>query len=650
MLHFFRTAGRVLFSALRVPYTSQKGFSLLELSVVIVIIALVISMAMTSGVAVVSSARTAATHKKMAAIEQALLQYRTTNGRLPCPGDITLVPGSANYGLEAGAGTGSPVAVGAGACTGGGILPSANFTGTGVTNTGKVAAEGSLPARTIGLPVDFMIDGWGNRIRYAVDVDVTAKDVFTTTPLRCTVGAITVKDGYSNTRSTSAIYALISHGSNGRGAYTGSSSSVSRGSVNSLEQMNCHCDATGATTTSSGVQTTNPATYVQADEILNPANVLDSFDDIVTYKERWQMQVPFESTASCTPDIYIPDSAGGVGYMVRKVAGSTAIISQYAGDGNWGNAGDGGAATAATMEGPFSVAIDGQGNVYVAELFSCIIRKITASTGVISTVAGVAGSCEYSGDGGAATSAKFVEPFSIAVDSSGNLYVADIGTDSVSGLGNVVRKIAAGTGIISTVAGTGNQGYTGDGGLAVNATFMHPWSIAVDSAGNLYIADSNNVIRKVNAADGIISTVAGGGVGGDGSVATAADLHDPVGIAVDSNSNLYITSYDNKIRKVTAATGLIATIAGTGTAGYSGNGGTATSAQLNEPGRVVIDSGGNLYFNDGGNFVIRKIAASSGIISTVAGNHTQGLTGNDGAATSAQLAGPHEIGLYTASR
>jgi prepilin-type N-terminal cleavage/methylation domain-containing protein len=274
-----------------------RGFTLLEMSIVLVIIALVTGMALQAGVSVVATARVTATQQKMAAIDQALLQYRNANGRLPCPGDLTLTTTSSNFGLEAGAGSGSAIGIGTGVCTGTGMLPQANFTATGATNTSAKSAEGAFPALTLGLPADFMVDGWGNRFRYAVDVSMTKPGTFASMGLGCPpVGAITVKDSTGNARSTGSIYALISHGPNGHGAYTSNGAVVNTGSANANELVNCHCSSTGATTTSSGVQTSNPATYVQANPSTDPNNALDAFDDLVSYKERWQMAVTSDKT------------------------------------------------------------------------------------------------------------------------------------------------------------------------------------------------------------------------------------------------------------------------------------------------------------------------------------------------------------------
>jgi trimeric autotransporter adhesin len=324
------------------------------------------------------------------------------------------------------------------------------------------------------------------------------------------------------------------------------------------------------------------------------------------------------------------------------------IISTVAGKGKCRFSGDGGLATEAQLSMPDGVAVDSAGNLYITDSYNNRIRKITAA-GIISTVAGN-GTQGYSGDGGLATEAQLYGPSGVAVDSAGNLYIADHVIDRI-------RKVTI-AGMISTVVGNGTGGFSGDGDLATAARLFLPTGVAVDSADNLYIADTgNNRIRKVTTA-GIISTVAGNGTpgsSGDGGLATAAQLDGPSGVAVDSAGNLYIADQGNvaigdpgsqRIRKVTTA-GIISTVAGNGTRGFSGDGGLATAAQLNLPSGVVVDSEGNLYIADQGNSRIRKVT-TAGIISTVAGKGTWGFSGDGGLATAARLFGPNGVAVDSA--
>ena len=286
------------------------------------------------------------------------------------------------------------------------------------------------------------------------------------------------------------------------------------------------------------------------------------------------------------------DSAGGLyiadGNRVRKV--SNGVIATVAGNGTNGSSGDNGPATSAQLRAG-GLAVDSAGNLYIADRYS--VRKV--SGGVITTVAGN-GTLGFSGDNGPATSAQFNNPGGLAVDSAGNLYIADT-------LNNRIRKVS--NGVITTVAGNGNPGFGGDNGPATSAQLYYPGGIVLDSAGSLYIADTHNFrIRKV--ASGAITTVAGNGKpgsGGDNGPATSAGVY-PADIALDSAGNLYIADYYAvSIRKV--SNGVIATVAGIGTNGFSGDKGPATSAQLNFPSGVAVDSAGNVYIADAGNNRIR---------------------------------------------
>lgn len=346
-------------------------------------------------------------------------------------------------------------------------------------------------------------------------------------------------------------------------------------------------------------------------------------------------------------------AAASGGAYAQIVIPSSGDINTIAGNGTAGYSGDGAAATSAKIAYPFGVAIDSSGNVYIADYFNEVIRKVTASTGDISTVAGggtvCGGAADAVGDGCAATNATLNSPLGVAVDSAGNIYIADSSNQ-------IVRKVTASTGIISVVAGTyGTSGYTGDGGLATSAKLSDPVDVALDSSGNIYIADSTNgVIREVAASNSHISTVAGAGSGcvgqtdyvGDGCPATDGVIRLPEGVALDSAGDIFIADWgDDLVREVSALSGEIYAVAGDLGGGYSGDGGAATSAELNGPYRLAVDSSGDIYIADNGNNVIREVAVSTGNISTVAGNHTAGYSGDSGAATSAELHYPVGVAL-----
>jgi hypothetical protein len=249
----------------------------------------------------------------------------------------------------------------------------------------------------------------------------------------------------------------------------------------------------------------------------------------------------------------------------------------------------------------------------------------------------------FSGDGGVSKLALMNNPYGIAIDAQGNVYVADYGN-------HVVRKHTALNGKIATVAGTGVAGATGDGGLATAAKLFHPTGVALDAAKNLYIADAdNNKVRKVAVASGKIFTIAGStlvGDAGDGGQAIAAKLNKPSAVALDASNNIYIADEGNhRIKKVNATTGIITTVVGVGTAGYAGDGGLATVAQINAPTALVLDASGNIYFSDNGNNVVRKVTVATGVIATIAGTGVAGFSGDDGLATLATLDNPRSIVL-----
>ena len=302
--------------------------------------------------------------------------------------------------------------------------------------------------------------------------------------------------------------------------------------------------------------------------------------------------------------------------------------------------------------------MDIAGNVYFSD-WSGAIRKVWALDGAITTVAG-AGILGYSGDGGQATNAMLGKG-SITVDNRGNIYLAD-------GDNSRIRRVDVSTGIITTIAGTGSTIDSGDGGPAVNAGVSRPSGIAVDSAGNVFFGSGWARVRKVSADTGAISTVAGQfqtSFGGDKGPAIGAYFWDPVPGAVDSLGDIYLADYENsRIRKVTAATGIVDTLAGSAPCSpgpppfgvticqgaYAGDGGPATSARLNFASAVAVDIAGNLYIADTLNHRIRRVDASTGIISTIAGNGVSGFSGDGGAALEAEITTPAAIAIDYAGK
>lgn len=323
---------------------------------------------------------------------------------------------------------------------------------------------------------------------------------------------------------------------------------------------------------------------------------------------------------------------------VRRIDTSSGIISTVAGTGSPHSSGDGGPATAAGTN-PWALTVDRRGNLLIAEYFyGGRVRKVDASSGTITTVAGK-GDLGSSGDGGAATEAGLA-PASVAVDDDGNLFIADAWNN------HFVRRVDAQTGTISTIAGNGFQDFSGDGGPATDASIL-PLGVALDRSGGLLIADGNflshNRIRRVDLESGLINTVAGNGnpkFSGDGGPATAAGMA-PAGVAVDTSGNMFIVDnaegINRRIRRVDARTNVVTTVAGNGDSYSSGDGGLATKAGMN-PVAIALDTSGNLFIADGyPNGRIRRVDEKSGMIETVAGVGTLGFSGDGGPATAAGL-------------
>jgi uncharacterized protein (TIGR03437 family) len=325
--------------------------------------------------------------------------------------------------------------------------------------------------------------------------------------------------------------------------------------------------------------------------------------------------------------------------LVRMVSASTGIISTLAGTSSGGFTGDGGPATQATLSNPSSITIDSSGNLYIADTYASRIRKFFPG-GIITTVAGGGSSL---GDNGPATQAQLNAPQGVAVDASGDLYIADSYQERI-------RRVGA-NGIITTIAGTGQAGFSGDGSLATGAMFSTPVGVAVDASGNVYVADlDNNRIRRV-VPGGTVTTIAGTTTPvGDGGPSRQARLTSPQAVAVDSAGNLFIADPNsNRVRKVTPS-GIITTLAGTGQTGRGGDNGPAASAILNNPAAVAVDSAGNVYIVDSGNSVIRRVDATTGKITLFAGNYTccylgTGTSGDGGPATAATLFAPHGVAV-----
>jgi sugar lactone lactonase YvrE len=346
-----------------------------------------------------------------------------------------------------------------------------------------------------------------------------------------------------------------------------------------------------------------------------------------------QLNYPTGLAVDYLGNIYVADTSS---HRIRQID-NTGIIKTVAGTGTAGELGDNSEATNVQLNRLNGVELDSFGNLYIADPDSQRVRSVD-NTGIITTIAGT-GTRGYMGDGGAATSAQLANPTAVKADIFGNLFIVDTSN-------HCIRRVDR-NGAITTVAGTGSEGYGGDNGVAMNAQLAFPTNIALDGVGNLYIADTgNHRIRRVDI-NGIISTVAGTGTrgySGDNNAATNARLNYPYAVTADQLGNLYIADTLNHVIRKVDSNGQITTIAGMGFGGFSGDNGPALSARLSNPWSVAVDGLNNLYIADTQSHRIRRVD-TNGIITTVAGTGIAGNSGDGGAATSAQLSGPRDVAL-----
>lgn len=355
--------------------------------------------------------------------------------------------------------------------------------------------------------------------------------------------------------------------------------------------------------------------------------------------------IPATAARLNTPRGLAVDAAGNVfiadsdNQRVRRVDAATGLISTIAGTGQGGYSPDGTLATEAKLRRPSAVAVDAAGNVFVADRLNDLVRRIDAADGCLSTYAGTAD--EGSTDEGIpATSAELAEPYDLALDAGGNLFIAEVGY-------NRIRRVDASSRLIVTVAGAGEPGSDGDGGQAASAHLNAPRGVTVDSEGRLLVSDTlNHRIRRV-ALDGTISTIAGGdeGYGGDGGPATEARFNRPGGIAADAAGNIFVADfYNNRVRRIDAASGTIATVVGIGS-GFSADGADARSAQLFYPGGMAFDGAGNLLVADTANHRIRRVDVGDGTIETIAGTGVAGADADGLPAAETRLDSPLGIAI-----
>jgi hypothetical protein len=315
-------------------------------------------------------------------------------------------------------------------------------------------------------------------------------------------------------------------------------------------------------------------------------------------------------------------------------------IQTVVGTGEAGYSGNGGPAGQATLREPFMCDFDTAGNLYAAEARNHCVRRIDRDTGVITTVAGT-GTAGYSGDGGPATEAMLNEPYSLRIDRNGDIYIVDR-------LNAAVRKVEAATGVITTVAGTGEPGYSGDGGPGNQAQLREPNDCFLDGKGGLLIADiQDQRVRRLDLNTGIITTFAGNGEkvrAGDGRPAVEAGILGARAVCMDGQGNTYICEREgNGVRKVDTR-GIMSTFAGTGERGYAGDGGPALAATWGAPKAIRCDQRGDVIVVDTENHAIRRIDAATGVVTTIAGGR-KGGEGDGGNATDAGLDRPHGCGI-----
>ncbi|MEZ6144461.1 MAG: hypothetical protein R3B91_03305 [Planctomycetaceae bacterium] len=316
-----------------------------------------------------------------------------------------------------------------------------------------------------------------------------------------------------------------------------------------------------------------------------------------------------------------------------------ADVVTIAGTGEERYFGDGGQAIKAGVSGPFGIAVGPDGALYICEIGNHVIRRVDLKTGLITTVAGT-GEPGYAGDGGPATQAKLKEPYEVRFDHDGNMFFVEM-------MNNLVRRVGAETGIISTVAGTGELGFSGDGGPAIDATLNRPHSITLDNAGNLFICDiGNHRVRRVDAKTGLITTFAGTGEQAptpDGAPISGTPLNGPRALDFDGKHNLYLALREgNAVYRLDLETSTLHHLAGTGQKGYTGDGGLAINAELSGPKGIALGPNGDVYLADTESHTIRVIRRVSGLIETIVGNGQEG-DGPDGDPLHCRLARPHGV-------
>ena len=370
------------------------------------------------------------------------------------------------------------------------------------------------------------------------------------------------------------------------------------------------------------------------------------------FDERWAALEELSAPDPCPDGLRSSDAGAIVERSVTRIAQALNgnVVRTVAGNGVQGDSGEGGPAVDASMYLPGDIDIDGQGNVFFAVVRNHKVQRIDADTGILTTVAGTGvegtGDGAADGDGGLAVDAKLARPRELARDPAGNLYFVELNA-------NRLRMIEAHTGIIRTIAGGGAEGFSGDEGPAEDAELARPHGVAIDAGGNIYIADFNNHrIRRIDGKTGIIDTIAGTGAAvysGDGELAVAASVSFPAAGAFDPAGNyVFCDAGNRRVRRIDLTTGVISTLAGNGNAVHGGDGGPALEASFVSPQAIAYDARGNLYIADAPGHRVRRVDAETGIITTLAGTGSSGFSGDGGLAAHATFNNPRGLAVDAA--
>lgn len=543
--------------------TRTRGFTLLELSVVLFIIATVLGMGLLTFTASLQASQYNNTVARMDEIEKAILNYAIGFNRIPCPTDLTLTASSVSYGLEAGTTAGG---TGAGECVTG-MTPAANHKSSGG------AEEGGVPTRALRLPDDYMYDGWGRKFRYAVDPTYTKSSALPVTAA-CGVSnpdasALTVNDASGAARTSAGMYVLMSHGANGHGAFTSNGVTTSSGTESANELTNCHCTSAGAY---NGTYTPTYLEKAPAYDSGKTGNNLYYFDDIVSFKEPWQMQAPdFPLTAATCQYVYVADS-GNSRIQIFSLTG--AYVGQVSNS---------------HLGGPTYLAVDSSGNVYVSDYANDEVEKFTSSGSYVTEWGGWS-QIEY--------------PSDIAIDPSGNVWVADEDNnrlDELSSSLSLVKQFSNDATSYTTgiaFAPNGNI-WVGDvfpgqaielntGGTEVTTVgngggdWNQLYGITTDSAGDIWATDTyNNRVREFSTSNTLIATISGSG---------ASQLNNPLDVKLDANGNVWIVDNSNNRIEKFSSSGTFLLGIGSGYQGAAGTIGSTGSGngQFNNPQGIAI--------------------------------------------------------------